>query len=152
MTQDYTLAYGTHATPEQGRCAREWVSHLAGEPHSDEPACVSPALRALCIMLNDGLADVPRQRLRPCLARTIGTAGDGLPAALAVGAEIVDDRELRRSLVGFKDARQAMRRARGRVFGGVAEWAIALLERMLATEPLAVPRPTAGRHVSVSVA
>ena len=37
MYSDYTLAYGTHATPEDGRCAMEWVSHLAGEPHSDQP-------------------------------------------------------------------------------------------------------------------
>ena len=40
MSSDYTLAYGTHANPEDGRCAMEWVSHLAGEPHSDQPRCV----------------------------------------------------------------------------------------------------------------
>jgi hypothetical protein len=78
MTTDYTLAYGTHATPADGRCAMEWVSYLAGEPHGDEPACVSPVLRAYCTALNDGLDDGPRQRLRPYLARTIGTADDGL--------------------------------------------------------------------------
>ncbi len=78
MSTDYVLAYGTHATPDDGRCAMEWVSHLAGEAHSDAPACVSPVLRAMCIALNDGLEHGPRQRLRPYLARTIGTAGDGL--------------------------------------------------------------------------
>jgi hypothetical protein len=78
MSTDYTLAHGTHATPEDGRCAMEWVSHLAGEPHSDEPACVSPVVRAFCVAMNDGLDDAPRQRLRLYLARTIGTAGDGL--------------------------------------------------------------------------
>ncbi len=83
MSSDYTLAYGTHATPEDGRCAMEWVSYLAGEPHGDEPACVSPVLRALCIALNDGLDDEPRQRLRPYLGRTIGTADDGFDAARA---------------------------------------------------------------------
>lgn len=81
MNTDYTLAYGTHANPEDGRCAMEWVSHLAGEPHSDQPKCVSPVLRAICIALNDALDDEPRQRLRPYLARTIGTAGDGLDEA-----------------------------------------------------------------------
>jgi hypothetical protein len=75
---DYTLSYGTHATPDEGRCAMEWVSYLAGEGHTDSPACVSPVLRALCISLNDTLPDGPRQRLRPYLTRTIGTAGDGL--------------------------------------------------------------------------
>ncbi len=78
MSTDYTLSYGTHGTPEEGRCAMEWVSHLAGEPHSAEPACVSPVLRAFCTSLNDGLEDIPRQRLRMYLPRTIGTSHDGL--------------------------------------------------------------------------
>ncbi len=77
MSTDYTLSYGTHATPQDGRCAMEWVSHLAGEPHSDEPACVSPVLRAFCTSLNDGLEDAPRQRLRLYLPRTIGTSHTG---------------------------------------------------------------------------
>ena len=46
MTSDYTLAYGTHPNPQDGRCAMEWVAHLAGERHSDQPACVSPVVRA----------------------------------------------------------------------------------------------------------
>jgi hypothetical protein len=78
MSTDYTLAYGPHATPEDGRCAMEWVSYLAGEPHGDQPTCVSPVLRAFCTSLNDSLEDQPRQRLRPYLARTIGTTRDGL--------------------------------------------------------------------------
>ncbi len=78
MSTEYTLAYGTHRSPEDGRCAMEWVAHLAGEPHSDDPACVSPVLRAFCTTFNDSLDDAPRQRLRPFLARTIGTAEDGL--------------------------------------------------------------------------
>jgi hypothetical protein len=77
VRHQYTLAYGTHATPDDGRCAMEWVSHLAGEPHSDQPACVSPVLRAFCTALNDSLENGPRQKLRPHLARTIGTADDG---------------------------------------------------------------------------
>jgi hypothetical protein len=78
MHSEYWLAHGSHATPEDGRCAMEWVSYLAGEPHSDQPACVSPALRAFCVALNDGLEENARQRLRPYLARTIGTRHDGL--------------------------------------------------------------------------
>src|SRR5689334_20718392 len=81
MSTDYTLAYGTHATPEDGRCAMEWVSYLAAEPHSDDPTCVSPVLRAYCTSLNDSLENAPRQLLRPFLARTIGTAGDGVDEA-----------------------------------------------------------------------
>ena len=81
MNTEYTLSYGTHATPEDGRCAMEWVSYLAGEPHGDDPACVSPVLRAFCTSLNDSLEQEPRQRLRPYLARTIGTADDALDGA-----------------------------------------------------------------------
>jgi hypothetical protein len=81
MSSEYWLAHGAHATPDDGRCAMEWVSYLAGEPHSDQPACVSPALRAFCVSLNDNLAGERRQRLRPYLTRTIGTAQDGLDGA-----------------------------------------------------------------------
>ncbi len=80
---DYRLSAGRHSSPEEGRCAMEWVSYLAGEPHSDEPSCVSPVLRAFCISFNDDLDDETRQRLRPYLARTIGTARDGRDAERA---------------------------------------------------------------------
>jgi hypothetical protein len=145
MISDYTLAYGTHATPEDGRCAMEWVSHLAGEPHSDEPSCVSPVLRALCIALNDGLDDEPRQRLRPYLARTIGTADDGLdterawmamdwlirvytPAwlrlaglgqsadALSSLEQVVDEHGLLEALGRLEDGRRRARAARAEAF------------------------------------
>jgi hypothetical protein len=146
MTDDYTLAPGTHATPQDGRCAMEWVSHLAGEGHSDAPACVSPVLRALCVTLNDSLEHEPRQRLRPYLTRTIGTAGDGLdsvrswlaldwlvrtytPAWLALaGLEgtaqtlrqaepITDPARLAAILPVLSTARRAARSARGRSYG-----------------------------------
>lgn len=67
MSAGYELSYGTHANPQDGRCAMEWVSFLAGEEHSDEPACVSPVLRVFCIALNDRMDDLARQRLRPVL-------------------------------------------------------------------------------------
>ncbi len=156
MSEDYTLSYGTHATPEEGRCAMEWVSYLAGEPHSDSPTCVSPVLRALCISLNDGLPEGPRQRLRPYLARTIGTAGDGLDerrawlamdwlirtyaprwlalvslhseaARLADGPEISGPRPLRAALEPLERARSAARRSRATAFSAgtnpITSWA-----------------------------
>ena len=142
---DYTLAYGTHASPQDGRCAMEWVSYLAGEPHSDQPICVSPVLRAMCIALNDGLDHEPRQRLRPYLTRTIGTANDGLdttrgwmamdwltrvytPAWLRLAglatcaerlqsaAEVTDAASLRPALALLEGARREARVARARAF------------------------------------
>ena len=36
MPTDYTLSHGNHPKAEEGRCAMEWISYLAGEPHSDQ--------------------------------------------------------------------------------------------------------------------
>src|SRR5690349_5040779 len=74
---DYNLSKGSHKTAEAGRCAMEWVAYIAGEPHTDQPVCVSPVLRSFGISLNDNWDDEQRQKLRPYLARCIGTAGDG---------------------------------------------------------------------------
>jgi hypothetical protein len=146
MSSDYTLAYGTHASPQDGRCAMEWVSYLAGEPHSDQPTCVSPVLRAMCIALNDGLDQDVRQHLRPYLTRTIGTAEDGLdtwrgwmamdwlaraytPAWLHLAglsdrahrlesaAPVNDAQSLALALELLQDARRESRAARARAFG-----------------------------------
>jgi hypothetical protein len=67
---------GAHRNPGNGRCAMERVAHLAGEPHGDRPACVSPLITMYLIALNDTLDDHQRQRLRSYLRRCIGTAGD----------------------------------------------------------------------------
>jgi len=77
MTNPYLLKEGSHRTPKEGRCAMEWVAHLAGEPHTDTPECVSPVLRDFCVVFNDRVSGERRQRLRPYLARMIGTADDG---------------------------------------------------------------------------
>jgi hypothetical protein len=74
---DYTLSRGAHPSAQDGRCAMEWVAYLAGERHSDQPQCVCPALREFTIRVNDAMPDELRQKLRPYLARMIGTAGDG---------------------------------------------------------------------------
>lgn len=74
---DYTLSKGSHPSPEQGRCAMEWICFLSGEPHSDNPSTVSPLMRSLMMMLNDFLDDESRQKLRPYLARCIHTRDDG---------------------------------------------------------------------------
>ena len=74
----YFVSQGSHDRREDGMCAMEWASYLAGEPHSDSPQCVSPVVARFCIAFNDGLPDDRRQRLRPYLARTLGTRGDGM--------------------------------------------------------------------------
>jgi len=156
MTSDYTLAYGTHPNPQDGRCAMEWVAHLAGERHSDQPDCVSPVVRALCVALNDGLNCTERQRLRPYLTRTIGTADDGLDQQRAwmaldwlVGvyaptwlrhagltdaaarlcvpdADVRDSAALARALEPLERARRRTHVARHEAFGDVLHWALAV--------------------------
>lgn len=73
----YFLSNGSHDSRESGLCAMEWVAYIAGEDHTDAPECVSSVLRTFAIGVNDRWDDVQRQKLRPYLARCIGTAGDG---------------------------------------------------------------------------
>jgi hypothetical protein len=77
-SHEYVLSPGRHATPDRGRCAMEWVAHLAGEGHTDRPRAASAVAAAYARHYNDVLGDEVRQRLRSYLARMIGTAGDGL--------------------------------------------------------------------------
>lgn len=74
----YELHPGSHDPGDDRKCAMEWVSYLAGEPHTDTPQCVSPVLRGTFMSLNDSLEHATRQRLRPFLARCIGTSKDGM--------------------------------------------------------------------------
>ena len=69
------LDRGPHASPEDGACAMEWVSILAGEPFTDHPACTSPVIAEFVRAWNDHLNDGDRQRLlRPLLPELVGTA------------------------------------------------------------------------------
>jgi len=156
MTSDYTLAYGTHPDPTDGRCAMEWVAHLAGERHSDQPACVSPVVRGLCVALNDGLDCTARQRLRPYLTRTIGTAADGLDESRAwmaldwlirvyaptwlravecddaagrlggLDRSVLDSSALAHALEVLERTRRHVRAARHDEFGDPVHWALAV--------------------------
>jgi hypothetical protein len=75
-----TLLKGSHKTRKAGVCAMELVAWMAGEKHSDSPACVSPVLSSFLRRWNDDLDDDGRQRLKPYLPRVIGTAADGFDA------------------------------------------------------------------------
>ena len=74
---DITLSHGSHKSPDEGMCVMEAAAWIAGEDWTDHPACVSPMLAALCRLLNDVWDDEGRQRLKPFVARAVGTAGDG---------------------------------------------------------------------------
>ena len=59
-------------------CLLEVAAYMAGEPWSDAPQCVCPALATFGRRLNDALPDGPRQLLAQYLVPMLGTAGDGL--------------------------------------------------------------------------
>jgi hypothetical protein len=69
-----TLANGSHPSPDAGLCIMEASAYFAGEPHSDAPKCVDPAIRRFLIALNDRMPDDVRQELKPYVLRVIGTA------------------------------------------------------------------------------
>ena len=89
---DYKLTHGSHAAREDGMCLMEAVAFLAGEPHTDTPACACPMLTAFAVALNDAMGT--------------GPAGDALRARhlhdlapMLVGSRSTPDVERRRAFV-----------------------------------------------------
>src|SRR5690606_6982434 len=70
-----TLQRGAHETREEGVSFMEAVAWFAGEPHTDQPACVSPVLAAFARAWNDELPDDERQELTRYVPLVVGTAG-----------------------------------------------------------------------------
>lgn len=77
------LDEGSHNSFEEGHCAMEVVSWLAGQGFTDAPGCASRVLTKYTINLNDTWKEADRQRLVPLLPRMVGTAGDGKDEARA---------------------------------------------------------------------
>ena len=74
---DGVLKNGDGTNKKGHFCAMNLAAVVAGEPFSDRPKCVHPALRGLCIRLNDGRWDSNEQRtevLLPLIAECMGTA------------------------------------------------------------------------------
>jgi hypothetical protein len=70
-----SLGEGSHSSLEDGMCAMEAVSYVAGEPWSDAPQCACPVIAAFVRAWNDGLpSDADRDRLlKPLIPRIVGT-------------------------------------------------------------------------------
>ena len=71
--QTVRLSAGRHAAPEDGVCVLELASMLNGEPFSDRPRSVCPALREFLQGYNDGLPDHLRQELFALAAEIVET-------------------------------------------------------------------------------
>src|SRR4051794_8049410 len=66
------LSRGKHRNPARGACFMEYTALLAGEPVTDQPACVDWQLAAVMRGANDRLSDADRPLLVPLLGRAIG--------------------------------------------------------------------------------
>ena len=53
------LSRGRHHDPGHGVCLMELTAFLAGEPHTDHPACTHPVLAAVARVANDATSDPP---------------------------------------------------------------------------------------------
>src|SRR5690348_12387621 len=73
------LSRGKHNHPSRGACFLEYTALLAGEPFTDEPACVDRELAAVLRHANDVLPDAERPRLVPLLGRAVGLVVPPLP-------------------------------------------------------------------------
>ena len=68
------LSGGKHTRRQNGVCATETLAWLAGEPHSDTPQSVCPAICDLLRIWNDQLSQLDRdQLLRPLLPNLLNT-------------------------------------------------------------------------------
>jgi hypothetical protein len=74
--EDIILKSGKHETREDGVCLMEAVAYLAGETHSDSPACTDPVLATFGRVLNDTMTDAERALLVPLMPKLVGTVGD----------------------------------------------------------------------------
>ena len=69
------LQNGAHDSFEDGMCAMEAAAYIAGEPHTDHPACACPVITAFMISWNDSISDTEERTrlLSPLIPLTVGT-------------------------------------------------------------------------------
>lgn len=70
-----TLSRGDHKSPQQGMCIMECVAYIAGEQHTDHPACASQIVTNFAIGLNDIVWDADRNKLLPFVLRIVNSRG-----------------------------------------------------------------------------
>jgi hypothetical protein len=69
------LGRGRH-DPGRGACLMEATAMLAGQPHTDHPACVHPLIAAVARIVNDAVSDPARHDLLRLAPSAINTATD----------------------------------------------------------------------------
>jgi hypothetical protein len=71
--QTIKLSKGKHSAPDDGACVMELASMLAGEPFSDHPQSVCPAIGSFLRAYNDSIDDERRQDLYEFASKVVGT-------------------------------------------------------------------------------
>jgi hypothetical protein len=71
--QTIKLGKGKHSSPDDGACVMELASMLAGEPFTDHPDCVCPAIGSFLRAYNDSIDESRRQDLYEYAARVVGS-------------------------------------------------------------------------------
>ena len=110
------LSRGKHRNPARGACFMEYTSLLAGEPHTDQPACVDEELAAVLRGANDKLTDDDRPLLVPLLGRAIGLTAGPPPARRRWRGPAADRRRSREEFTRFEAQALRLRRAVSRRF------------------------------------
>jgi len=75
LLDTFSLDPGAHPSFDAGHCAMELVAWLAGEKHSDSPACACPVVAGAARRLNDRIRDTAMRTelMRPLLPRIVGS-------------------------------------------------------------------------------
>ncbi len=96
--QTIKLSKGKHSSPQDGACVMELASMLAGEPFTDHPDSVCPAIGSFLRAYNDSVGDGRRQDLYVYASRVVGSRGS-----------IEVERARARRLVAWEAARRSNR-------------------------------------------
>ena len=110
------LSRGKHRNPAQGACFMEYTALLAGEPHTDQPACVDPELAAVLRGANDTLGDADRALLVPLLGRSIGLTVGRPPKRRVWSRSAAERRQHREEVACYERRAVRLRREVSRRF------------------------------------
>jgi hypothetical protein len=72
------LKNGNHKDRSNGLCVMEAAAWFAGEPHSDSPMCVDPAITSFLQYVNDNAPEDQRQQLKSVVKEIVGTRTDNV--------------------------------------------------------------------------
>jgi hypothetical protein len=160
------LARGPHASPDEGACVVELASMLAGEPFSDHPSTVCPAVAAFLRAYNDHVDEARRHDLYAVASAIVASRGDAeltLLRARRIALWALElrgrrtwlpqrfwPRRTRPTITTVRSAERAAARAGALAAGSPSEATLALMDELLSMgQPSHVPLPAANAAAPV---